>query len=47
MYGKVYLGASVAVAYTIGDCLRDAYRWVTGAYGSLIAVDQGAWCLEV
>jgi hypothetical protein len=41
--GKSVLGASVTVAYTNDGYLRDAYRWVTGAYGSLIAVDQGAW----
>ena len=46
VYGKVCLGASVAVAYTNDGYLRDAYRWVTGAYGSLITVDQGAWCSE-
>jgi hypothetical protein len=46
MYGKVCLGASVIVAYTNDGYLRDAYRRVTGAYGSLIAVHQGAWRLE-
>jgi hypothetical protein len=46
MYGKVYPGARVAVAYTNEGYLRDAYRRVTGAYGRLIAVDQGAWRLK-
>ena len=46
MYGKVCLGASVVVAYTNDGYLRDAYRWVTGTYGSLITVDQGARRLE-
>jgi hypothetical protein len=46
MYGKVRLGASVIVAYTNDGYLRDAYRRVTGVYGSLVAADQGAWRLE-
>jgi hypothetical protein len=46
MYGNVCLGASVVAAYTNDGYLRDAYRRVTGAYGSLIAVDQGAWSLK-
>jgi hypothetical protein len=46
MYGEDCLGASVVVAYTNDGDLRDACRCVTGAYGSLIAVDQGAWRLE-
>jgi hypothetical protein len=36
----------VVVAYTSDGYLRDAYRWITGTDGSLIAVDQGAWRLE-
>jgi hypothetical protein len=46
MYGKACLSASVAVTYTNNGHLRDAHRRVTGSYGSLIAVDQGAWRLE-
>jgi hypothetical protein len=46
MYGKICHGVNVVVAYTNDSYLRDAYRWVTGAYGSLIGVDQGAWNLD-
>jgi hypothetical protein len=37
----------VIAAYTNDAYLRDAYRRVTEAYGSLIAVDQGAWYKDV
>jgi hypothetical protein len=42
MHGKVCPGASVVIAYTNDGYLRDAYRSAIGAYGSLVAVDQGA-----
>ena len=46
MYGKNCFGASVVIAYAHNGDLRDAYRCVTGAYGSLMAVDYGTWRLE-
>ena len=36
----------MVVTYTSEVYLRDAYRCVTGAYGSLIAVNQDAWHLK-
>ena len=36
------LGASVIVAYTNDGYLGDTYRRVTGAYRSIIAMNQGA-----
>jgi hypothetical protein len=43
---KACLGACVVVAYTNDGYLKDAYRGVTGTYGSLIAVHQDTWRLE-
>ena len=43
---KSVLALATVVAYANDGYLRDAYRWVMGTYGSLIAVDQDAWRLE-